>query len=134
MLDNCEHLLDASARLAHALVGACPHVRLLTTSRQALGVVGETVWRVPSLRPDEAVELFTDRAALADPRFDPRPAAGDVRGLCARLDGIPLAVELAAAWVRVLSPAQIAVGLEDSLELLVGGARRAIRTGSAPTT
>jgi len=125
-LDTCEHLLDATAMLADVVLRRCPEVSVLATSREPLGVEGETVWRVPSLRPDEAVELFTDRAALADPHFDPRPAAGDVRGLCARLDGIPLAVELAAAWVRVLSPAQIAAGLEDSLELLGGGARRAI--------
>jgi predicted ATPase/DNA-binding CsgD family transcriptional regulator len=125
-LDNCEHLLDATAMLADVVLRRCPGVSVVATSREPLGVEGEAVWRVPSLRPDEAVELFTDRAALADPRFDPRPAAGDVRGLCARLDGIPLAVELAAAWVRALSPTQIAAGLEDSLELLGGGARRAI--------
>jgi predicted ATPase/DNA-binding CsgD family transcriptional regulator len=125
-LDTCEHLLDATAMLADVVLRRCPGVSVLATSREPLGVEGETVWRVPSLRPDEAVELFTDRAALADPHFDPRSAPGDVRGLCARLDGIPLAVELAAAWVRALSPAQIAAGLEDSLELLAGGARRAI--------
>jgi predicted ATPase/class 3 adenylate cyclase/DNA-binding CsgD family transcriptional regulator len=123
-LDNCEHLLDACAELAEALLRSCPEVSVLATSREPLGVAGETVWRVPSLVEDEAVSLFAERASRVRPWFtldDTNEAA--VRTMCRRLDGIPLAVELAAAWLRTLTPAQIAAGLDDRFELLVRGPR-----------
>lgn len=123
-LDNCEHLLDASAGLADTLLRACPDVTILATSREPLGVAGETVWRVPSLAEVEAMRLFGDRAASAQPGFtvDTTNEAA-VRTVCRRLDGIPLAVELAAAWVRALAPEQIAGGLDDRFRLLAGGPR-----------
>ncbi|WP_163510612.1 helix-turn-helix transcriptional regulator [Fodinicola acaciae] len=125
-LDTCEHLLDAAAALAETVLRGCPEVSVLATSREPLGVPGETVWRTPSLKEDEAVELFADRANLVAPGFDIRAAQTDVRAVCSRVDNIPLAVELAAAWVRALSPAQIAAGLDDRFRLLAGGARRAV--------
>ena len=125
-LDTCEHLLDATAALAETLLRGCPGVSVLATSREPLGVEGETVWRVPSLRREEAVQLFGERAGLVAPSFDPRASLEDVGTVCDKVDRIPLAIELAAAWVRALTPAQIAGGLEDSLRLLGGGARRAI--------
>jgi predicted ATPase len=127
-LDNCEHLLEASAELAEALLRSCPEVSVLATSREPLGVAGETVWRVPSLHDDEAVALFVDRASRVRPWFtlDATNEAA-VRTLCRRLDGIPLAIELASAWLRTLTPAQIAAGLDDRFALLVRGPRGAIR-------
>jgi predicted ATPase/class 3 adenylate cyclase len=122
-LDTCEHLLDATAELADTLLRACPEVSMLSTSREPLGVAGEAVWRVPSLVEDEAMRLFADRAALVRPGFTVEAHADAVRTICRRLDGIPLAVELAAAWVRALSPAQIAAGMDDRFRLLVGGQR-----------
>jgi predicted ATPase len=125
-LDTCEHLIDSVAALVETVLRSCPGVSVLATSREPLGVAGETVWRVPSLKEDEAVELFVDRANLAAPGFDPHTTQTDVRAVCSRVDNIPLAVELAAAWVRALSPAQIASGLDDRFRLLAGGPRRAI--------
>jgi predicted ATPase/DNA-binding CsgD family transcriptional regulator len=123
-LDNCEHLLDASAELAEVLLRSCPEVSVLATSRERLGVAGETVWRVPSMVEDEAVSLFAQRASQVQPGFAIDDSNEDaVRTVCQRLDGIPLAVELAAAWLRALSPAQIAAGLDDRFRLLAGGAR-----------
>ena len=128
VLDNCEHLLDASAALIVAVLGACAEVRLLGTSREPIGVPGEVTWRVPSLSlADEAIELFTDRARHARPDFavsDDNAAA--VAEICARLDGLPLAIELAAARVRALSLAEIVEGLHDRFGLLTGGARTAV--------
>ncbi|MGH2475685.1 MAG: ATP-binding protein, partial [Candidatus Limnocylindrales bacterium] len=123
-LDNCEHLLDASAELADALLRSCPEVSVLATTREPLGVAGETVWRVPSMVEDEAIALFADRGGHVSPAFaidDDNESA--IRTVCRRLDGIPLAVELAAAWLRSLSPAEIAAGLDDRFRLLAGGAR-----------
>jgi predicted ATPase/DNA-binding CsgD family transcriptional regulator len=127
-LDNCEHLLEASAELVEALMRSCPEVSVLATSREPLGVAGEMVWRVPSLQEEEAVALFVDRASRVRPWFtlDATNEAA-VRTLCRRLDGIPLAVELAAAWLRTLTPAQIAAGLDDRFALLVRGPRGATR-------
>ena len=129
VLDNCEHLLDASAELVVALLGAAPGLTLLATSREPIGVAGEVSWRVPSLSLDgEAIELFTDRARRARPDFaveaDNAPAVGEI---CRRLDGMPLAIELAAARVRALSVAEILEGLRDRFRLLTGGARTAVR-------
>ena len=126
-LDNCEHLLDPSAELADALLRACPEVSVLATSREPLGVPGEMVWRVPPLNDDEAVRLFADRAVQVRPEFTVDGTTEEpVRTVCRRLDGIPLAVELAAAWVRVLSPAQIAAGLDQRFRLLTGAPRGVI--------
>lgn len=129
VLDNCEHLLDASAELIVALLGAAPGLTLLTTSREPIGVAGEVSWRVPSLSlADEALELFVDRARRARPDFvvdDDNAAA--VSEICRRLDGMPLAIELAAARVRALSAAEILEGLHDRFRLLTGGARTAVR-------
>ena len=129
VLDNCEHLLDASAELVVALLGAAPGLTVLATSREPIGVAGEVSWRVPSLSlADEAIELFIDRARLARPDFavsDDNAAA--VAEICRRLDGMPLAIELAAARVRALSLAEILEGLHDRFRLLTGGARTAVR-------
>ncbi len=129
VLDNCEHLLDATATLTQALMGRCPAVRLLTTSREPLAVAGEAIWRVPSLSlADEATELFADRARLARPDFnltDDNRAV--VTEMCERLDGMPLAIELAAARVRALSLVEILDGLHDRFRLLTGGSRTAVR-------
>lgn len=141
ILDNCEHLADACASLAYAVLRACPHVRALATSREPLGVPGETVWRVPSLSlpwpgqattasqalASEAVQLFADRAAQARPDFivsdENAPAVARV---CFSLDGIPLALELAAARLRVLSVEQMAARLDERFRLLNRGSRMAL--------
>jgi predicted ATPase/class 3 adenylate cyclase/DNA-binding CsgD family transcriptional regulator len=130
VLDNCEHLLHASAELVTALLGATPQLTLLATSREPIGVTGEATWRVPSLSlRDEAIELFADRARLARPEFrlSDDTAAAVVAEICARLDGMPLAIELAAVRVRALSLAEIRDSLHDRFRLLVGGARTAVR-------
>jgi predicted ATPase/class 3 adenylate cyclase len=147
LLDNCEHLLDAGARLADTLLRACPRLTILATSREALGVAGETAWPVPSLAlPDAgdprdsehlravealtqcaAVRLFLDRAVAVHPSFRVTPQnAPAVALICARLDGIPLAIELAAARIRVLPPAELLTRLEDRFRLLTGGSRTAL--------
>ena len=129
LLDNCEHLLDASAELIIGLLAACPALTLLATSREPIGVTGEVSWRVPSLSlADEAIELFSDRARRTKPEF--RVTAENtetVTEICRRLDGLPLAIELAAARVRALSPAEILDSLHDRFRLLTGGARTAVR-------
>ena len=129
VLDNCEHLLDASAALVDALLGAGAGLTLLATSREPIGVAGEVSWRVPSLSlTDEAIELFGDRAHRARPNFaindDNVAVVGEI---CRRLDGLPLAIELAAARVRALSVAEILDTLHDRFRLLTGGARTAVR-------
>jgi predicted ATPase/DNA-binding CsgD family transcriptional regulator len=138
ILDNCEHLLDAVAGLADVLLRRCPRLVIVATTREPLGVPGETGWRVPSLslpgrfEPVEvealsqfdAVRLFLDRAARSRPNFvlgvENAPFVAQV---CARLDGIPLAIELAAARVRAMTVEQVAAGLDDRFRLLTGGAR-----------
>ncbi|OKH83001.1 transcriptional regulator [Mycobacterium sp. ST-F2] len=129
VLDNCEHLLDASATLVIAILASCPAVTVLATSREPIGVPGEVTRQVPSLSlADEAVELFTDRARLARPDFvvtEENSVA--VAEICRRLDGMPLAIELAAARVRALSLAEIVASLHDRFRLLTGGARTAVR-------
>ena len=129
LLDNCEHLLDASGQLIVDLLDACPRLTVLATSREPIGVAGEWTWRVPSLSlADEAIELFTDRARHVRPEFrvgeDDTALVGEI---CRRLDGMPLAIELAAARVRALSLAQIVDSLHDRFRLLTGGARTAVR-------
>ena len=140
VLDNCEHLVQACAEVADRLLHACPELTILATSREPLGIPGEATWPVRPLGlPDgqdgfapenlaraEAVCLFLDRARAAVPDFavtrDNAPAVAQV---CRRLDGIPLAIELAAARVKVLSAAQIAERLDDCFRLLTGGGRTA---------
>ena len=138
ILDTCEHLIDACARLANSLLRQCPGLRILATSREALGVAGERLYPVRSLslpdtakiKPDdlaneyEAVGLFAERAKAADPSFAlTADNAASVVEICRRLDGIPLAIELAAARVRALTVHQIAERLDDRFRLLTGGSR-----------
>ena len=129
VLDNCEHLLDASAALATAILKACPELRVLTTSREPIGVPGEVTFVVPSLAlADEAIQLFTDRARRTQSDFAvTEDNAATVTEICRRLDGMPLAIELAAARVRALTLDEILAGLHDRFRLLTGGARRAVR-------
>ena len=138
VLDNCEHLVEACARLAESLLRTCPTVTVLATSREALRIPGEVSWRVPSLStpspepwtsPEdltryESVRLFVERATDANPSFRlTSQHANAVAQICWRLDGIPLALELAAARVRMLTPEQIARRLDDSFRVLTGGSR-----------
>ena len=126
VLDNCEHVVDAAAHLADALLQAAAQLRILATSREPLGCVGETTWRVPSLTQAESVRLFAERARAARPEFNLADAESPpLAEICRRLDGIPLplALELAAARVRVLSIDQIAARLDDRFRLLSGGPR-----------
>ncbi|MBV8179943.1 MAG: LuxR family transcriptional regulator, partial [Mycobacterium sp.] len=129
VLDNCEHLLDACAELVAAVLGAAPGLTVLATSREPIGVAGEVSWRVPSLSlADEAIELFIDRARRARPDFRiTNDNTTTVTEICRRLDGMPLAIELAAARVRALSLAEILDGLHDRFRLLTGGARTAVQ-------
>jgi predicted ATPase/class 3 adenylate cyclase/DNA-binding CsgD family transcriptional regulator len=129
VLDNCEHLLDACAVLVEALLRGCPVLTILATSREPISIDGEVMWRVPSLSlAGDAIELFTDRARRARPNFVvDGGTAGTVAEICQRLDGLPLAIELAAARLRALSPAEILAGLHDRFRLLAGGARTAVR-------
>ncbi len=127
VLDNCEHLVEACAVLADALLRACPALTILATSREALGVASETAWLVPPLASAEAGQLFVERAQTALPSFALTPANAEaVNEICRRLDGIPLAIELAAARVRVLTPEQIAARLHDAFRLLSAGSRTAL--------
>jgi predicted ATPase/class 3 adenylate cyclase/DNA-binding NarL/FixJ family response regulator len=129
VLDNCEHLIDACAALATALLAACPSVTIFATSREPIRVPGEVAWPVPSLSVSgEAITLFTDRARHVRPDFVVTDAnSTTVIEICRRLDGIPLAIELAAARVRALSLAQILESLHNRFRLLTGGARTAVR-------
>jgi predicted ATPase/DNA-binding CsgD family transcriptional regulator len=139
VLDNCEHVVGACAVLAEALLRACPGLVILATSREALGVAGENMFSVPPLSVPErlpaleglaeydAIRLFVDRAGTVAPRFElTEQNAPAVAGLCRMLDGMPLAIELAAARARVLSVEQISSRLEDSFALLAGGDRTAV--------
>ena len=138
ILDNCEHVIEAAAAFTDALLRACPHLTILATSREPLGVAGETTWRVPSLVcPHEvvpltveglanydAVHLFVDRARAARPDFALSDGnAPAIVKICQRLDGIPLAIELASTRIRGLTVEQIAGRLDDRFKLLVGGSR-----------
>ena len=129
VLDNCEHLLDSSAALVIALLDAGPDVTILATSREPIGIAGELTWRVPSLSvDDEAVGLFVDRARRARPDFQlTEDNSSAIVEICRRLDGMPLAIELAAARIRTLSLTQIVDGLHHNFRLLAGGARTAVR-------
>lgn len=132
VLDNCEHLIDAVARLADELLGRCPRLRVLATSREPLGILGEALCPVPPLELPQlgtapelspAVRLFMDRAAAVRPDF---VLTGEVVEICRRLDGLPLAIELATARLRSLTIEQIAARLDDRFRLLTGGSRTAL--------
>ena len=126
ILDNCEHLLDEVRRIAAELLRKCPHLRLLATSREPLGIGGEQVLRLPSLDASASTALFADRAAAADSRFAlTNENREPISAIVTRLDGMPLAIELAAARVKVLSPAQIAARLDERFRMLTGGDRNA---------
>jgi predicted ATPase/class 3 adenylate cyclase/DNA-binding CsgD family transcriptional regulator len=129
VLDNCEHLLEATAGLAVEILAGCPSLWLLATSREPLGVPGEVTFLVPSLSlADEAIELFADRARRIRPDFVvTEENTGTVEEICRRLDGMPLAIELAAARARALSLDDILGSLHDRFRLLTGGARTAVR-------
>ncbi|HJR80740.1 MAG TPA: adenylate/guanylate cyclase domain-containing protein, partial [Anaerolineales bacterium] len=140
VLDNCEHLIETCAQLSEHFLQACPKLKILTSSREALGIDGETVYRVPSLSlPSaqggrskslmdyEATRLFSERAIKANPQFTLTTGnAPYVIQICERLDGIPLAIELAAARVKLFTPQQIAERLDDRFKLLTGGSRTAL--------
>jgi predicted ATPase/class 3 adenylate cyclase/DNA-binding CsgD family transcriptional regulator len=129
VLDNCEHLLEASAALVTDMLGACSRVTILATSREPLLVSGEVNWGVPSLSlAEEAIELFADRARRARPDFTVNDDnVNTITEICRRLDGMPLAIELAAARVRALSLDEIVGSLHDRFRLLTGGTRTAVR-------
>ncbi len=140
VLDNCEHLFDSCARLAQTLLTACPRLSILATSRSPLGLAGEVAWRVPSMSmpdPDDApsldqltqfdaARLFDERATAVVTNWKLADHASTVARICARLDGIPLAIELAAARLKVLSAEQIAARLDDCFDLLTAGSRTAL--------
>jgi predicted ATPase/DNA-binding CsgD family transcriptional regulator len=126
VLDGCEHLVDACSTLAAGLVAACPGVRLLATSRQPLDVAGEVLWRVPPLAEEAAVRLFDERARSHHAGFEARGQRAAVAEICRRLDGMPLAIELAAARVTMMSPAEMLPRLRDRFALLGRGSRGAL--------
>ena len=141
VLDNCEHLIEACAQISELLLRACPKLRILASSREALGIAGEVAYRVPSLNTPnpaqlpsldklekvDSIQLFIERATTAKPGFTlTKDNASFIAQICYRLDGIPLALELAASRVKVLSPEQIAARLDDRFRLLTGGSRTAL--------
>ena len=140
ILDNCEHLIEACAKLSADLLRVCPELKIIASSREALGINGETVYRVPSLSlpapaqvtrealmESESVRLFIERAIAAQSKFKLTDQnAFAVAQICHRLDGIPLALELAAARIAVFSPEQISSRLDDRFKLLTGGSRTAL--------
>ncbi|EPH39190.1 hypothetical protein STRAU_7750 [Streptomyces aurantiacus JA 4570] len=123
ILDNCEHVIGAAAQLAETLLTHCPGLTVVATSREPLGVPGETVRPVEPLPPAPAHRLFAERAEAVRPGFDPDRDAESVAEICRRLDGLPLAIELAAARLRLLTPRQIADRLDNRFRLLTSGAR-----------
>ena len=141
ILDNCEHLISACAQLADQLLGSCEKLKVLATSREALDILGETIWPVPSLSlPDvqesyalrsvnkfESIRLFAERALLVQPKFElTNQNAEAVVQICRRLSGMPLAIELAAARVKMMSVEEIARRLDDRFDLLTAGNRTAL--------
>ncbi len=127
ILDNCEHLIAACARLVEELLRHCAGLKVLASSREALGIPGEVAYRIPSLADSESTCLFDERARAANPAFALTQAnSAAVAQICSRLDGIPLAIELAAARIRLFSVEQIASRLDDRFKLLTGGSRTAL--------
>ncbi|MFE1990728.1 AfsR/SARP family transcriptional regulator [Streptomyces parvulus] len=126
VLDNCEHVVDAAARLTEELLARCPHLTVLATSREPLGVPGESLRPVEPLPEPAALRLLADRGVAARPGFRPdadEDTAAACAEICRRLDGLPLAIELAAARLRMLTPRQIADRLDDRFRLLSSGSR-----------
>jgi len=135
LVDNCEHVVDEAAGVVGELLGACPRLRVMATSREALGVVGETVWRLDPLAPDDAHRLFVEHARRRRPDFVPdEQAEATITRMCARLDRLPLAIELAAARVSAMTPAEILSGLERRLGELGGGRRGPARQRTVQAT
>lgn len=127
VLDNCEHLIDATARLAESIVRTCPHVRILATSREPLGIAGESVYRLGTLDDEASLALFVACSQRADQTFALRNEdRRTVVEICRRLDGIALAIELAAARGRVMPPKQLLARLDERFRLLAGGSRTAL--------
>lgn len=127
ILDNCEHVIDGARKVVDEILRACPDVRIIATSREGLNIAGERVYRMPSLHHESAVALFVDRALASDARFTLSDEnSPHVAEICVRLDGIPLAIELAAARVKVLSPRQLSQKLNERFRVLTGGNRRAL--------
>jgi len=127
ILDNCEHLIEACAHLADDLLRHCAGLKILASSREALGIAGEMAYSTPSLAGAESTQLFIERARAANSNFHQTESnASSIAQICSRLDGIPLAIELAAARTKLLSPEQIAARLDDRFRLLVGGSRTAL--------
>nr|HMN62824.1 AAA family ATPase [Anaerolinea sp.] len=141
VLDTCEHLVEAVAAFAAPLLEECPRLQILATSRGPIGIPGETVWRVPSLpfpsgiksvyyaeeiRRFDSVRLFEERAQAVMPGWSLDNEPAWVAEICSRLDGIPLAIELAAGRLRVMTAEQIAARLDDAFHLLTGGSRSAL--------
>jgi predicted ATPase/class 3 adenylate cyclase len=141
LFDNCEHLIETCAQLTYTLLRAAPRLKILATSREVLGITGETAYRVPSLplpkeqqlhdivafSQNDCVRLFVDRALAAYPSFHLKEkSASAIADICRRLDGIPLAIELAAARTKVFPPEEIASRLDDRFRLLTGGSRTAL--------
>ena len=126
ILDNCEHVIEQAAIVAEALLDGCPHVRILATSRERLRAAGERVYRLQPLTANDAVGLFADRACAVDHRFAVTTEnAPEIEQICRNVDGMPLAIELAAARVNVLSVKALAAKLDDRLGMLGGGERTA---------
>ncbi len=124
VLDNCEHLVEPVARVLSAIVRVCPKVKILASSRQGLGIGGEMTYRMPSLPAPNATALFVERARAVDHRFAVSDEnARAIAEICRRLDGIPLAIELAAARVKILSPRQLRERLDERFRVLTGGSR-----------
>jgi predicted ATPase len=126
IVDNCEQVIGDAAAIVARITANCPGVTVLATSRETLHMHGEQVYRLGSLRPQDAVELFSLRAAAVSPGFDVAECADDVRALCEHLDGIPLAIELAAARVRALTVTEILEHLHERFRLLTSGPRTAM--------
>jgi len=127
LLDNCEHVIATAAKVAEDLLRRCPGLQLLATSREGLRVGGETIWPVPPLTAADAVELFISRAQAAGARLEPSEGVlALIAEICARLDGLPLAIELAAARTRAFPLQQISTRLNDRFRLLTGGSRTAL--------
>ena len=127
VLDNCEHVITTAAELAEELLRRCPSLRLLATSREGLRVGGETIWPVPPLATDDAVQLFVERARSAGATLEMTDdVSAAVSDICVRLDGLPLAIELAAARTRAFPIQQISSRLNDRFRLLTGGSRTAL--------
>ncbi len=127
ILDNCEHVTEVAAKVAEALLSSCPYVKIIATSREALSISAENVWPLGPLdtkgQNSVAMDLFVARARAVVPDFEPALHFAAIRDICRKLDGIPLAIELAAARVRSLAPAQIVARLDRRFRLLTGGSR-----------